>query len=101
MLDRIDSILPPDVIAKFPTFKMSIIRSDNLKLLLIENIVNNHISKFSFYRYDSGTRYPYAYKVPKLRHSLHSSFEKSIIERSIQYFKDRKEYLMTIILADI
>jgi hypothetical protein len=30
---------------------MSMIRSDNLKLLLIENIGNDHTGKFSFYRY--------------------------------------------------
>jgi putative transposase len=44
----------------------------------------------SFYRW-YGTWYPYACKFLKLRHHLHSSFEKSIIERTIQYIKDRIE----------
>ena len=40
----------------------------------------------------SGTGYPQAYKFLRLQHHLHSSFEKSIIiERTIQYIKDRTE----------
>jgi putative transposase len=40
---------------------------------------------------DGGTWYPQACKFLKLKHHLHSSFEKSIIERTLQYFKDRTE----------
>jgi putative transposase len=40
---------------------------------------------------DGGTWYPQACKFLKLEHHLHSSFEKSIIERTIQYVKDRTE----------
>jgi putative transposase len=41
---------------------------------------------------DGGTWYPQACKFLKLKHHLHSSFEKSIIiERTIQYIKDRTE----------
>ncbi len=40
---------------------------------------------------DGGTWYPHACKFLKLNHHLHSSFEKSIIERTIQYIKDRTE----------
>jgi putative transposase len=40
---------------------------------------------------DGGTWYPQAYKFLKLEHHLHSSFEKSMIERTIQYVKDRTE----------
>ena len=36
--------------------------------------------------------YPQACKFLKLEHLLHSTFEKSIIERTIQYIKDRTEY---------
>jgi putative transposase len=39
-----------------------------------------------------GTWYPQACKFLRLEHHLHSSFEKSIIiERTIQYVKDRTE----------
>ena len=40
---------------------------------------------------DGGTWYPQACKFLKLEHHLHSTFEKSIIERTIQYIKDRTE----------
>jgi putative transposase len=40
---------------------------------------------------DGCTWYPQACKFLKLEHHLHSSFEKSIIERTIQYVKDRTE----------
>jgi putative transposase len=40
---------------------------------------------------DGGTWYPQACKFLKLKHHLDSSFEKSIIERTIQYVKDRTE----------
>ena len=38
-----------------------------------------------------GTWYPQACRFLKLNHHLHSSFEKSIIERTMQYIKDRIE----------
>jgi len=43
---------------------------------------------------DDGTWYPQACKFLKLKHHIHSSYEKSIIiERTMQYIKDRtKEY---------
>jgi len=40
---------------------------------------------------DGGTWYPQACRFLKLVHHLHSSYEKSIIERTIQYIKDRTE----------
>ena len=40
---------------------------------------------------DGGTWYPQACKFLKLEHHLHSSYEKSIIERTIQYIKDITE----------
>jgi putative transposase len=38
---------------------------------------------------DGGTWYPQACKFLKLKHHLHSFLEKSIIERTMQYIKDR------------
>ncbi len=40
---------------------------------------------------DGGTWYPQACKFLKLKHHLHSSYEKSLIEITIQYIKDRTE----------
>jgi putative transposase len=40
---------------------------------------------------DGGTWYPQACQFLKLNHHIHTSFEKSIIERTMQYIKDRTE----------
>src|SRR5688572_9135103 len=40
---------------------------------------------------DLGTWYPMACKFLKLNHHIHSPFEKSLIERTMQYIKDRTE----------
>ncbi len=40
---------------------------------------------------DGGTWYPQACRFLKLKHHLHSPFEKSLIERAMQYIKDRTE----------
>jgi putative transposase len=40
---------------------------------------------------DGGTWYPQACRFLKLKHHLHSSHEKSLIERTMQYIKDRTE----------
>jgi putative transposase len=50
---------------------------------------------------DGGTWYPpQAYRLLKLKHHLHSPFEKIIIERTIQYIKDRTGNLMTTFHAE-
>lgn len=40
---------------------------------------------------DGGTWYPQAYRFLKLNHHVHSFYEKSLVERTIQYIKDRTE----------
>ena len=40
---------------------------------------------------DGGTWYPQACRFLKLQHHIHSAYEKSVIERTIQYIKDRTE----------
>ena len=40
---------------------------------------------------DGGTWYPQACKFLRLKHHLHSFLEKSLIERTMQYIKDRTE----------
>ena len=49
---------------------------------------------------DGGTWYPMACQFLKLEHHLHSSYEKSLIERTIQYIKDRTEILMITFPAE-
>jgi putative transposase len=52
---------------------------------LVKNHGNHPVST------DGGTWYPQACRFLGLEHHLHSSFEKSIIERTMQYIKDRTE----------
>jgi putative transposase len=40
---------------------------------------------------DGGTWYPQACRFLKINHYIHSPFEKSLIERTMQYVKDRTE----------
>ena len=40
---------------------------------------------------DGGTGYPEAWATLGLKYILHSTFEKSIVERAIEYVKDRTE----------
>jgi putative transposase len=40
---------------------------------------------------DGGTWYPMACRFLKLKHHIHSSYEKGMIERTMQYIKDRPE----------
>jgi putative transposase len=52
-------------------------------------------------RTDGGcTWHPQACEFLRLHHHLHSSFEKSIMERVIQYVKDRTNALMIIFLVE-
>ncbi len=40
---------------------------------------------------DGGTWYPQACRFLRIKHHIHSSWEKNLIERTIQYVKDRIE----------
>jgi putative transposase len=62
-------------------------------MFVAEHFLHNLINKYGKHEIstDGGTWYPYACKFLKIRHHIHSSFEKSIIERTIQYIKDRTE----------
>ena len=48
---------------------------------------------------DGGTWYPQACRFLKLNHHIHSPLEKSIIERTMQYIKDRTECFDNAFLA--
>ena len=69
--------------------RISIERSILVAERFIQKLCTEY-GKHSVYT-DGGTWYPQACKFLKLEHHLHSSFEKSIIERTIQYVKDRTE----------
>jgi len=62
-------------------------------ILVAERFLQELIRKYGKYPVstDGGTWYPQACKFLKLKHHTHSSYEKSIIERTIQYIKDRTE----------
>ena len=48
---------------------------------------------------DGGTWYPQACGFLRVEHHVHSPHEKSIIERMVQYIKDRTDNLMTVFHA--
>ena len=58
--------------------------------LFISNVVEEHGEHLVSTK-DGGTWYPQACRFLKLTHHIHSSYEKSIIERTMQYIKDRTE----------
>ncbi len=49
---------------------------------------------------DGGTWYPQACQCLKLEHHVNSYYEKSIIERTMQYMKDRTDHLMIAFSAE-
>ena len=63
-------------------------------ILVAERFLNSLIKdygKHSLSTDDGGTWYSYACKLLKIEHHIHSTYEKSIIERTIQYINDRTE----------
>jgi putative transposase len=67
--------------------------SKERNMLVAEKFIRSLVSKYGKHTVytDGGTWYPEACKVLRLKHYLHSSFEKSLMERVVQYFKDRTE----------
>ena len=67
--------------------------SESRNMLVAENFITSLVFKYgrdTVYS-DGGTWYPEACKILRLKHYLHSPLEKNLIERVIQYFKDRTE----------
>ncbi len=57
----------------------------------ISGLVQSHVTH-PVLASDGGAWYPHqACKFPNLRYQLHSSLEKSLIERTIHYIEDRAE----------
>ena len=65
--------------------------SKERNMFVAERFLSQVVNKYGLHSVssDGGTWYPQACKFLKLDHHLHSSFEKSIIERTMQYIKDR------------
>ncbi len=63
-------------------------------MFVVERFLSNIIENYGYHPVSTdggGTWYPQACRFLKLNHYLHSSYEKSIIERTMQYIKDRTE----------
>ena len=74
-----------------PVFGIHI--SEDRNMFVSENFIRSLISKYGRHTIytDGGTWYPQACNFLHLKHRLHSPLEKSLIERVMQYFKDRTE----------
>ncbi len=68
--------------------------SKERNMFVAERVLSQVVNKYGFHSVsssDGGTWYPQACRFLNLYHHIHSSFEKSLIERTIQYIKDRAE----------
>jgi putative transposase len=72
---------------------LGIFLSEERNMLVAEKFIRSLVFKYGKHTVytDGGTWYPEACKILRLKHYLHSPLEKSLIERVIQYFKDRIE----------
>jgi putative transposase len=62
-------------------------------MFVAENFIRSLVDKYGRHTVytDGGTWYPQACNFLYLKHRMHYSLEKSLIERVMQYFKDRTE----------
>ena len=67
--------------------------SKERNMFVAERFLSNVVKEYGEHPVstDGGTWYPQACQFLKINHHIHSSYEKSIIERTIQYIKDRTE----------
>ena len=67
--------------------------SEERNMLVAERFIKSLVERYGNHTVytDGGTWYDEAYNVLGLKHYLHSSLEKSLMERVNQYFKDRIE----------
>ena len=66
--------------------------SKKRNMFVAERFLSQAINKYGLHSVsslDGGTWYPQACRFLKINHHIHSSFEKSLIERTMQYIKDR------------
>ncbi|HEY6536876.1 MAG TPA: hypothetical protein VIY08_13930 [Candidatus Nitrosocosmicus sp.] len=69
-------------------------------MFVADRVLSTVMEKYGIYSVSSDgiTWYPQACKFLKIQHHHHSSFEKSIIERTMQYIKDRENRLISLSL---
>jgi len=62
-------------------------------MFVAERFLSQVVNKFVLYSVssDGGTWYPQVCRFLKINHYIRSSFDKSLIERTIQHIKDRDE----------
>src|SRR5215208_2502107 len=62
-------------------------------MFVAERFLSNIVGEYGTHPVstDGGTWYPQACRFLKLDHHIHSTLEKSLIERTMQYIKDRTE----------
>ncbi|HLN35654.1 MAG TPA: hypothetical protein VK250_10310 [Nitrososphaeraceae archaeon] len=67
--------------------------SEERNMLVVEKFIRSLVSRYGRHVVytDGGTWYPQACNFLNLKHRFHSPLEKSLIERVMQYFKDRSE----------
>jgi putative transposase len=67
--------------------------SEERNMLVAEKFIRSLVEKYGRHTVytDGGTWYDEACNILKLKHYLHSPFQKSLMERVNQYFKDRTE----------
>ncbi len=72
---------------------LSITISKERNMFVAERFLSNLLKEYGKHPVstDGGTWYPQACRFLKINHHLHSTLEKSVIERTIQYIKDRTE----------
>ena len=68
--------------------------SKERNMFVVERFILNLVKRYVEHPVsaDGGTWYPQACRFLRLEHHIHSPYEKSIIERTVQYIKDRTEY---------
>ena len=68
--------------------------SKERNMFVAERFISNLVKRYGEHPVstDGGTWYPQACRFLRLRHQIHSRYEKSIIERTIQFIKDRTEH---------
>jgi putative transposase len=78
--------------------------SKERNMLIAERFLSNIVIDYGIHPVstDGGTWYPMACRFLGLEHHIHSPYEKSLIERTMQYIKDRTEpnALMITFLAE-
>ena len=65
--------------------------SKERNMFIAERFISSSIKEYGKHSIsiDGGTWYPQACRFLRLKHHTHSTFEKSLVERTMQYIKDR------------